>query len=432
VKVGSVRFGDLRRLRPVSRTFGFDRGTPVDRWYIERFLDRHRLAIRGRVLEIGDDRYTREFGGDRVERSDVLHVDAGQQGANLVADLAAADHLPADTWDAIVCTQTLHLVYDVQAALATLHRILKPGGTLLVSVPGISPISDDRWRESWYWSFTALSWRRLVEAAFVSGSIEVRTHGNVLAATAFLHGLAAEEVEGRELDAYDPRYPVVVVASAVKGDPQAPALRRDTAPLVSVVIPCHDQADTVEEAIASVELQTHPRWELIVVDDGSTDDSARVASAHPAVKLVRQENRGLAAARNAGLAAAAGDLVVFLDADDRLLPGALDAGAAAFADHPECALVCGHHRTIAGDGSLQAQWPAFHPAGGHYYGLLQGNFIAAIHSAMFRREALEAIGGFDPSLRAAEDYDLYLGWRAGSRCTATASRWPSTGGVPRR
>ena len=132
---GRVKFGDLRRLQPVSRSFGFDRGSPVDRYYIERFLDRHRLAIQGRVLEIGDDRYTRQFGGDRVERSDVLHVESGHPGVNLVGDLASADHLPSDTWDAIVCTQTLHLVFDVGAALKTLERILKPGGTLLATVP---------------------------------------------------------------------------------------------------------------------------------------------------------------------------------------------------------------------------------------------------------------------------------------------------------
>ena len=214
--IGRVRFGHLRRLQPISRIFGFDRGSPVDRYYIERFLDRHRLAIRGRVLEIGDDRYTRQFGGDRVERSDVLHVEAGQPGANLVADLAAADHLPSDTWDAIVCTQTLHLIFDVGAALQTLQRILKPGGTLLATVPGLTPISDDRWRESWYWSFTPLSWRRLVAERFVDSPVEVYSHGNVLAATAFLQGVAAEELDPRELDAYDPRYPVLVAARAVK------------------------------------------------------------------------------------------------------------------------------------------------------------------------------------------------------------------------
>ena len=233
----------------------------------------------------------------------------------------------------------------------------------------------------------------------------------MLAATAFLQGVAAEELEARELDAYDPRYPVIVTARAVKR--AAPATgaarepRRDQA-LVSVVIPCHDQSDTLDEAIESVEAQTFAHVEVIVVDDGSTDDTAAVASRHAAVELIRQDNRGLPAARNAGLEAATGTFVVFLDADDRLLPNALATGVEALLEHPECAMVCGHHRTIAGDGSLSAQWPAFHPPGGHYYGLLQGNFVAAIHSAMFRREAFTTLGGFDTSFRAAEDYDLYL------------------------
>src|SRR5437867_552274 len=120
--VGRVRFGDLRRCTPISRDFGFDRGLPVDRYFIERFLARHAQDIRGRVLEIGDNTYTRRFGGDRVVVSDVLHVSEGNPLATFVGDLTMADHIPSEAFDCIIVTQTLQLIYDVPAALATLCR----------------------------------------------------------------------------------------------------------------------------------------------------------------------------------------------------------------------------------------------------------------------------------------------------------------------
>ena len=163
----------LRRLAPVSREFGFDRGLPVDRYYIESFLRAHAQLVAGRVLEVGDDAYTRQFGGARVTRSDVLNVDAAIPGTTLVADLADAAHLPSASFDCLVVTQTLHLVYDLTAAARTLHRILRPGGTLLLTVPGISPVSTDRWAETWYWSLTPHAARRLFAEAFGGGEVEV-------------------------------------------------------------------------------------------------------------------------------------------------------------------------------------------------------------------------------------------------------------------
>lgn len=204
----------LRQLAPVSREFGFDRGLPVDRYYIEGFLAAHAHLVAGRVLEVGDDAYTRRFGGDRVTRSDVLNIDAAIPGTTLVADLADAAHLPSGTFDCVVLTQTLHLVYDLPAAAATLHRILAPGGTLLLTVPGISPVSTDRWAETWYWALTPHAARRLFTEAFTDGEVDVTTHGNVLAGVAFLEGLAAHELSGRELDAVDPQFPLLVTVRA--------------------------------------------------------------------------------------------------------------------------------------------------------------------------------------------------------------------------
>ena len=184
----------LRRLVPVSREFGYDRGLPVDRYYIERFLAEHAQLVAGRVLEVGDDAYTRRFGGERVTSSDVLNIDAAIPGTTVVADLADAAHLPSESYDCLVVTQTLHLVYDLPAAVATLHRVLRPGGTLLLTVPGISPVSTDRWADTWYWALTPHAARRLFVEEFVGGEVEVTAHGNVLAAVAFLEGLAADEL----------------------------------------------------------------------------------------------------------------------------------------------------------------------------------------------------------------------------------------------
>ena len=150
----AVRFGDLRRLTPFSREFGFDRGTPVDRFYIEWFLSCSEADICGRVLEIGDNSYTKRFGGNRVTHSDVLHVQEGNPQATFVGDLTSAEHIPSDVFDCIILTQTLHLIYDMKAAMRTLYRILKPGGVLLATVPGISQLERGPWKDAWYWSLT--------------------------------------------------------------------------------------------------------------------------------------------------------------------------------------------------------------------------------------------------------------------------------------
>jgi len=214
--VGRVRFGTLRRLTPISREFGYDRGQPIDRYYIEKFLSGRASDIGGHVLEIGDDTYTRRFGGHRVVRSDVLDVQA-HPGATIVADLTRADHLPSDTFDCVILTQTLQFIYDVPAALRSVRRILKPGGTVLVTVPGITPVNRYD-LEYWncYWSFTTLSVRRLFEEVFSPDGVRVEAHGNVLAASAFLYGMATEELEKRELDVIDPDFQLVITVRAMR------------------------------------------------------------------------------------------------------------------------------------------------------------------------------------------------------------------------
>lgn len=214
--VGMVDFGSLRRVTPLSREFGFDRGLPIDRYYVESFLSCQAADIRGRILEIGDNSYTRQFGGDRVTKSDVLHVKEGNPDATIVGDLTNADQIPSDAFDCLVLTQTLHLIYDVRSALKTIYRILKPGGVALITFPGISQISNDEWKDCWCWSFTSISTRRLFEEFFPSTHVKVECFGNVLAAIAFLEGIATEELTSEELDYYDPQYEVLITVRVVK------------------------------------------------------------------------------------------------------------------------------------------------------------------------------------------------------------------------
>jgi SAM-dependent methyltransferase len=211
-----VRFGDLHGLRPISTYWGFDRGRPIDRYYVERFLAAHADDIRGRILEIEDDRYTREF-GTNVRHVDILHVEPGNPSATIVADLADGDAIPSDAFDCIVLTQTLHLIYDVRAAITTIHRILRPGGVALVTVPGIIQIDRfamDRWGD--YWRFTSRSAHRVFADVFGEDAVSVHTFGNVLTASAFLYGFADHELKPEELDFRDSDFEVSIGLRAVK------------------------------------------------------------------------------------------------------------------------------------------------------------------------------------------------------------------------
>lgn len=209
--------GALRRLEPLDAGFGGGRGKPIDRHYIEGFLLQHAGDVRGHVLEVAEDHYTRRYGGQAVQRSDILHADTSNPQATLIGDLASGDGLPENRFDCFICTQTLQYVYALQDAVGQIHRLLKPGGVLLLSVPGISQISPydrDRWGE--HWRFTPQSVYRLLAEAFGATAVQVQGHGNVLAAVGFLHGLACEDLSLGELDHHDDRYPMLVTARACK------------------------------------------------------------------------------------------------------------------------------------------------------------------------------------------------------------------------
>jgi SAM-dependent methyltransferase len=217
--------GLLRRITPINpNDYGESRGQCIDRYYIERFLAEHADDVRGHVLDFADDVYARRFGGDKTTKIDVLHRTADNPKATIVADLSCGENIPSDTFDCIVCTQVLHCIFEVEAAVRTLFRALKPGGVVLVTDAGIQKLdSVDMTNGEEYWRFTSLALRRLFEEVFPKDHVEVKAYGNALAAVAFLHGLAVEDLKRDHLDYFDRDFEVSLALRAVK--PKEPSAR---------------------------------------------------------------------------------------------------------------------------------------------------------------------------------------------------------------
>jgi hypothetical protein len=208
-----ARLGTLRRTTPLSASWGMDRGSPIDRYYIERFLAEHRHDIHGHVLEVRDSRYTDAY-GDNVRRRDVVDIDPANRRASIIADLSAADAISDNCFDCFLMTQTLQFIYDYRAVVAHAQRILRPGGVLLATLPSISRV--DRRLATDYWRFTIASCTTLFGEIFGAGHVQVRSYGNVLAAIAFLAGMAHQELSVAELAEQDESFPLIIAIRAVK------------------------------------------------------------------------------------------------------------------------------------------------------------------------------------------------------------------------
>jgi SAM-dependent methyltransferase len=206
------RWGNLRRVTPFSADFGFDRGTPIDRFYLHRFLNRHRDAITGDVLEIQSPGYTRQF-GSRVRTADSVDIDPDTH-PTYVCDLAKADGLiPSNHYDCFLLPNTLCVLRDIEACLRQALRVVKPGGTVLATTAAFVPLTADY---PDYWHLSADGWREIVGRAWMGCEPEIESHGNCLAAVAAMLGLAVEELEPRELEVNDPRYPVLITVKCTK------------------------------------------------------------------------------------------------------------------------------------------------------------------------------------------------------------------------
>lgn len=203
---------------PISSRWGLDRGLPVDRYYIHTFLDAHRQDIRGRVLEVKDPGYTKIFGGDRVVESHVLDVRRDNREATVVADLSQPGSIGAGQFDCFILTQTLHIIWDVRAALAQAMEVLAPGGVLLFTIPAVSRVSDEDGGlvSGDYWRMTQAAVRQLCAEVLPPEQVRIVTYGNVRVSAAFLYGMAAEELTPDELAFVDPWFPLIHCVRAVK------------------------------------------------------------------------------------------------------------------------------------------------------------------------------------------------------------------------
>jgi hypothetical protein len=201
--------------KPVSDQFGFDRGAPIDRYYIGKFLQKNKHLIYGDVLEVADSAYTKKFGSDRVKKSLVFSYLAAD-GVDFVGDLESGDGIAKDIADCFIMTQTLPFIFDLKSAVKNSIKMLRPGGHLLITASGITQISRydyDRWGQ--FWCFTEMSLKMLFDHPEVEEVI-VESYGNVKASTAFLYGLATHELSKAELDYSDKNYQMLITAIVKK------------------------------------------------------------------------------------------------------------------------------------------------------------------------------------------------------------------------
>jgi SAM-dependent methyltransferase len=212
-----VDFGELDRVEPFSPEWGCDRGQALDRFYIESFLERQRADIHGAVLEVKELEYAERFGAP-PSSVDILDLDRGNPRATVIGDLTRPESLPSERFDCFLCTQTLHVIYDVRAALVGCHRLLKRGGVLLATLPalGRTTYEDGGLEGGDYWRFTLPAVRRLFAEVFSAADVHIDSHGNVQAATAFLYGLNPDELSPEALHRSDPYHPVLFTVRAVR------------------------------------------------------------------------------------------------------------------------------------------------------------------------------------------------------------------------
>jgi SAM-dependent methyltransferase len=214
--VDAPRWGNFRRTRPFSDDFGFSRGTPIDRLYIERFLDLHAADVRGEALEVKDSTYTVRFGGSSVTGRHVVDIDRENPHATIVADLGRPGSLPKARFDCAIVTQTVHFIPDAGTACANAWQALVPGGVLLVTVPTITRLDPFVPPETDLWRYTRSGLRELLRRSCPDAELEVRGYGNVLAGISFLMGLCVEELRTEELEVHDPGFEIVACGRARK------------------------------------------------------------------------------------------------------------------------------------------------------------------------------------------------------------------------
>lgn len=214
MSTGKARLRLAVGVQPLSYFWGHDRGLALHRYYLDQFLQEYASDIQGHCLEFCDPAYTPRFGGSAVAKLDILHIDDSNPLATIAADLTKPNDIPSNTFDCIICTHVLHVIFELKSAVAEMHRILRPGAVLLVAVPHVSMYDP---REHEIWRFTPEGLHLVLAGAFGAENVTIRAYGNSLTAAAEIRGLVSQEFTKAELDGHhDPRFAVEVCARAVK------------------------------------------------------------------------------------------------------------------------------------------------------------------------------------------------------------------------
>jgi hypothetical protein len=213
--VGKINFGDLRRTKPMSKDFGYVRGGPIDRYYIEKFLIDSSSDIKGTVLEVGDNKYTMVYGKNNITKSDILDVNQENKKATIIADLTNAGHIPSNTYDCIILTHVISMIYDYSSAMRTVHRILKPSGVLLLT-SGVGFKIHQNPNCDIHWNISDICFKKILGEFFPKDRITTQRYGNILTMSCFLFGVGRTEISEKEYDFNDVDYPVIFGVRAVK------------------------------------------------------------------------------------------------------------------------------------------------------------------------------------------------------------------------
>ena len=201
---------------PLSNYYGFDRGNPIDRFYIENFLYQNKKFIRGTCLELLNNKYTTKYGGAEVTKSDILDIDETNNNATIIDDLRHLKKVPDNSYDCIILTQVLQFIDDVDSAVSEGYRVLNKGGVILATLPSVSRIDCISGVEGDYWRFTEASAKYLFEKKFDPGQLTIGSLGNVRSGVCFYAGFAQEDVPSGILKKNDPNFPLIVTVKAVK------------------------------------------------------------------------------------------------------------------------------------------------------------------------------------------------------------------------
>jgi SAM-dependent methyltransferase len=204
--------------KPLSNIYGYDRGKPIDRYYMEKFMEENKDLIKGNCLEITDTDYTVKYGGSKVAHADAFDIDTNNKHATIYGDLRNAPQLKDNFYDCLIVTQTFVMIDDFDSAVRECFRILKPGGVLLCTMPCLGRVGRDL---NQYWRFTQASGKYVFGKAFGAENVESKTFGNVLAGQCFWVGMASQELSSEELNMHDPEYPVIVAVKAIKKETHA-------------------------------------------------------------------------------------------------------------------------------------------------------------------------------------------------------------------